>query len=164
MGFKEEASFQPNILLLFFTASSTFGQPTQRERYLAMLENNEKTEYVVIFRTGKLWEFDLARDTLKEHNIPFFAQTQSLSGVQTAFDVAPSMGPGVSWSLLVPGEGAVQARELLQASRLDVGKEPEAWDFAPQPKVKKYWKAYIWGVIILMALLFLVEILPRILP
>src|SRR5512146_1044373 len=112
----------------------------QIERYRTMADNQERTDYVVIFRTGKLWEFDLGRDALKEHNVPFFAQTQSLSGVRTALDAAPTMGPGVSWSLLVPREAVQKAREVLRGCRLDVEKQPEPWDFAPQAKVKKYWK------------------------
>jgi hypothetical protein len=126
-----------------------------------MADKEEQTEYLEIFRTGKLWEFDLGRDTLKEHNVPFFARTESLSGIRTALDAAPSMSPGVSWSLLVPREAAQEARKILQACRLDIEKQPEPWDFAPQTKVKKYWKMYIWGILILTALFFLVEILSR---
>lgn len=128
-----------------------------------MADDRERTDYVVVFRTGKLWEYDLGRDALKEHGIPFFAQTQSLSGVLTALDAAPSQGPGVSWSLLVPPEESEKARELLRSCRLDVEKQPEAWDFSPEPKAKKYWKMFIWAIIALTALLFLAEILPRVL-
>jgi hypothetical protein len=128
-----------------------------------MADVDERTEYVTVFRSGKLWEIDLGRDALKENNVPFFAQTQSLSGVQMALDAAPTMGPGVSWSLLVPPEAVERAREVLRSHRLETEKEPGAWDFAPDTRVKKYWKAYIWVVLIIMALMFAVEILPRIL-
>lgn len=126
-----------------------------------MAENDEHTDFVVIFRTGKLWEFDLGRDALKENEVPFFAQTQSLSGVQTALDAAPSMGPGTSWSLLVPRGAVTKAREVLQGCRLDVEKEPAAWDFGPQPQVRKYWKMAIWGMLALIALFFIVEVFLR---
>ena len=126
-----------------------------------MAEKDEPTEYLEVFRTGKLWEFDRGRDALKEHNVPFFAQTQTLSGVQTALDAAPTMGPGVAWALLVPSEAAQQARQILQECHLDVGKQPEAWDFGPQRRVQRYWKMYIWGALILIALLFVVEIFLR---
>jgi hypothetical protein len=71
-----------------------------------MANDEQLTDYQVVFRTGKIWEFDLGREALTEHKVPFFAQTQALSGVVTAVEAAPAGGPGTSWSLLVPRESA----------------------------------------------------------
>ena len=40
-------------------------------------------EKVILIRTGRLHEFDLAGNALTESNIPFFKQ-QEISGVKTA--------------------------------------------------------------------------------
>jgi hypothetical protein len=126
-----------------------------------MPESEERTDFLSVFRTGKVWELDLARDALNKHQIPYFTRTESMSGIMTALDVMPTTGPGVFWSLLVPRETADKAREILRVCRLNVEKEPEIWGFAPESKVKKYWKMYIWGVLILTALLFVAELFLR---
>jgi hypothetical protein len=107
-----------------------------------MSSDHESANHVVIFRTGKVWEFDMARDALKQHNIPFFGQTDNVSGVRTAVDAMPTPGPGAFWSILVPEQAAHRAQQILRQCRLDVEKKPLIWDFNPAPEGKKFWKSY----------------------
>ena len=126
-----------------------------------MTANNEPANHVTIFRTGKLWELDLARDTLKEHGIPFFARTDSVSGVMTALAAAPTPFPGVFWCILVPKRYSRRARELLRRCRLDVERIPLIWDFAPEMESKPFWTISTWIVLILGVILLTLTIILR---
>ena len=112
--------------------------------------------HIIIFRTGKLWEFDLARDALKQHGIPLFARSDSMSGVRTAVDAMPMQGPGVFWCLLVPEQAARRAKQILRGCHLEVEKQPLIWDFAPRRGNKKFWKSYVWFILILSVLFLIV--------
>lgn len=121
-----------------------------------MPSDNETSNPVVVFRTGKLWEFDTAREALKQRGIPFFAQTDNVSGVRTAVDAMPIPGPGVFWNILVPRRAARRAQNVLKRCRLDVEKIPLIWDFGPGPEVRKFWTRYAMLVLIgsLLLLIF----------
>ncbi|MGA3243997.1 MAG: hypothetical protein ABSE41_05220 [Bacteroidota bacterium] len=121
--------------------------------------NQDDIRQVVLFRTGKLWEFDLARDSLKRHNIPFFFREESLSGVRMALPAMPTPGPGLFWTLIVPESQFHRAKECLQACRLDVEKDPLVWDFAPPPKGKQFLTIYVWIVLIFSGLFLLWRLL-----
>jgi hypothetical protein len=128
-----------------------------RKRRTVMASDQESANHVVIFRTGKLWEFDLARDALRQNGIPFFARTDSVSGVRTALDAMPMQAPGIFWCLIVPKKASRRAKQILRTCRLDVEKQPLIWDFAPGPKGKKFWKTYALFVLVLAALFLIVS-------
>jgi hypothetical protein len=120
-----------------------------------MSSENESANHVVVFRTGKVWEFDIARDALRHQDIPFFAQADNVSGVRTAVDVMPTPGPGVFWSLLVPQRSALRAQKILRQCHLDVENTPLIWDFNPVPEGKTFWKLYA-GFVLMISILVLI--------
>ena len=120
-----------------------------------MSSKHKSSNHAVIFRTGKLWEFDMARDALKQHKIPSFAQQDNMSGIRTAVDAMPIQGPGVFWNILVPERFAHRAQEILKGCRLDVEKKPLIWDFGPAPESKKFLISYA-KLTLIVSILFLI--------
>ena len=111
------------------------------------------TDQVVILKTGRLHEFELACNALTELDIPFFRQEETVSGLKTAV-VAPVPGPGTFWNILVPAAMKEEAEKLLKNLPIDVTTEPDIWHFGPKPYVKKLYR--ITAVISLAALLCLI--------
>src|SRR5690348_5824697 len=108
----------------------------------------EHTHFVRVFRSGRLWEIDMARDELKAANIPFFVREENLSGLSLAFPAAPSPGIGVTWSLLVPEAFVDQAKEILTPLPIEVDKQPDFWDFTTDSKVQRGLKIFVWTMVI----------------
>jgi hypothetical protein len=127
------------------------------EDHSDMAHEKEHINQIEIFQTGKLWEIDVARDALRQNDIPFFVRTDSISGVRTALDAMPTAAPGVFWCLVIPDSVAPRAKEILRQCRLDVEKDPLIWDFAPSQKGKQFWKTCAWFVLILGAILLMVS-------
>ncbi|MDH3268714.1 MAG: DUF2007 domain-containing protein [Ignavibacteria bacterium] len=69
--------------------------------------------HISIFRTGKLWEIDSARDAMKQADIPHFIREENVSGLKTAFPAAPAPGAGIFWSLMVPESVVEDAKKIL---------------------------------------------------
>lgn len=111
---------------------------------------------VVVLRTGKIFEADLAASVLEEAGVPHFRREQSSGGLTFAMPAAPSVGPGNWWVILVPEEAAEEARSILEQLPLDADNEPGVWDFAPSPQAKSFFKSWAFFTLLLFALAFAV--------
>jgi hypothetical protein len=111
---------------------------------------DEAMNPVVVLRTGQVWQIDMAINALKEAHIPHLAEEETASGLRLAMPVAPSPGPGVCWTLRVPASQVDRAQQVLSALPFEVKTNPGAWDFNPDPAVKR-----VWGTWIVVALVFL---------
>lgn len=80
--------------------------------------NRQSANHVVIFSTPHQWEFDAARDALKQNGIPFYAQTENMGRMPTAIAAPPTLAPGVAWLILVPESVWDRAQEVLTEHRL----------------------------------------------
>ena len=108
--------------------------------------------HVLIFRTGILWEIDMAREKLKEAEIPHFVQEETLSGIRTAFLATPASGVGITWKLMVPEIAVNEAKEILEQLPIDLNKNPGFWDFTTNKNVIKGTKIYAWIILILLGI------------
>lgn len=111
-----------------------------------------KREYTVVFKTGKLYELDMASNALQDEGIPFFKETESSSGVRLAMSFQPSMGPGTWYSILIPDQLVDEAKSVLSKLPFEIGTEPEVWHFGSSEKQKRWWKIFVWFILILGAL------------
>ena len=112
-----------------------------------------EVKHVVIFKTAKLQELDMAASALSERNIPFFKQEESSSGARFAMSFQPAMGPGTWFSILVANHLAEEAKGVLSNLPFNIQIEPDIWHFDASGKQKRGWKVYIWFVIILFFLI-----------
>ncbi len=114
---------------------------------------------VVILRTGKIFEADLAASLLEEAGVPYFRREQSSGGLSFAMPAAPSVGPGTWWVILVPVEAESEARSLLEQLPFDLDEEPGVWDFGPSPGAKSFFKSWAFFTLLLFALAFILGLL-----
>ena len=117
---------------------------------------------VVIFRTGQLFEIDMAANYLKDAGIPHFTQEQTSSGIRFAMPAAPVTGPGVWWNLLVPKTWEERAKEKLKDLPFTEKTDPSVWDFQPTPRVKVGWKLYLTIGLLLIVVGWFVEFFSKI--
>jgi hypothetical protein len=110
---------------------------------------------VAVFRTGQLWQIDMAVNALKEAHIPYFTQEETAGGVRLAMPVMPTPGPGVWWSLFVSESEVEETRRVLSNLPFDIKTNPDAWDFTPAPEVKQVWKTFI----VIGLILFIVSLI-----
>lgn len=125
-----------------------------------MMDAND-TDFIVTFRTGQLYEIDMAADALKQKGIPFYTQQETASGLKLAMPAAPASGPGIWWRLLVPQQCANDAHEVLKTLPINPNQEPDVWGFQPSSNVKLGWKVFVASLIIIPVLMILLEKLMR---
>ena len=82
----------------------------------------------------------MAVDALKRGKIPHRTDEERASGLRLAMPVAPAPGPEVCWTLRVPAAQADNARQVLSELPFEIKTNPDAWDFKPDPEVKKVWR------------------------
>lgn len=88
-------------------------------------------ELIKLMRTGQLYKLDMADAALKEAQVPHFTREEDASGMRVAMPAAPSMAPGVWWSILVPEECAADARHVLSELPFEITTTPDVWDSQP---------------------------------
>lgn len=118
-------------------------------------KENNPTEFVELFNTAQLWQMDLAQDTLKHANVPYFVRQENFSGLRTAFEIAPSPGPGNSFTLLVPKHALKRAKELLAPLPISMRKHARYWDTvtkAPSTKETRFYFRLLVVVLITIAI------------
>ena len=103
-------------------------------------------EHIVILKTGRLHELELASNTLKEAGIPHYKQEEQITGIKTGM-YTPVMGPGTYWNLLVPISEKSSAEKILAQLPIDHSNNPDLWHFSDNKKIKRTWKNM--GIIIL---------------
>jgi hypothetical protein len=111
----------------------------------------EKNNFVVIFRTGKPYEFEMAKNALEQNNIPYNTQYNSISGIRLATPLVRTPGPGTFWAVLVPNNRIEDAREILSELPFELEISSDPWHFEPTKIVKRRWTIYL-----LIVLLFFV--------
>ena len=107
----------------------------------------------VIFRTGKVYEFDLVLNHLDAAGIPTFTQNQTSSGLRLAIPATLTGDAGNWWTIGVPEEYIAQAKELISELPCDQKTDPEVWDFATS-KSKQNLK-FIYRILVLIGIVFL---------
>lgn len=114
---------------------------------------------VVVLRTGRLLEADLAASTLEEAGIPHYRQEEDSSGLSFAMPLAPSAGPGTWWTLHVPESRAEEAESILEQLPITLEKSPGVWDFGPTEKAKSFFKSWALAYLVLFAVSLLLGLL-----
>jgi hypothetical protein len=107
------------------------------------MKEKNSTDYIVVFRTGKLVEIDSAVNVLKEAGIPHFMREETSGGLRMAMSATPAMGPGEWFSLLVPERSLRLAKEFLSQLPFEIRTDPGVWGFGPKKGVKSGWKIYL---------------------
>jgi hypothetical protein len=92
---------------------------------------SDEIQLVTVFVTGRIIEYDMAVDVLKQARIPFQSQEETGTGMKLAMPVAPTPGPGTFWSLLVPEKALADARQALSQLPFPITTNPGPWDFLP---------------------------------
>jgi hypothetical protein len=113
-------------------------------------------EHVVILKTGRIHELELACNALKDSGIPHFRQDENISGLKTAM-YTPAMGPGTFWNLLVPISEKSNADKILSELPIEVTEKPGIWHFSANKKAKKVWRILTIAILSITVLKFIVE-------
>jgi hypothetical protein len=122
---------------------------------------NDRTQAIVVFRTGQLFEIDMAANVLKEKGIPHHTREETSGGLTLAMPATPATGPGVWWSLLVPQSFVDTAKKELEQLPFTQGTDPDVWGFKPRPKVKLAWKIYAAVALSLPLVLWIIELFSK---
>jgi hypothetical protein len=113
------------------------------------------TDFVIVLCTGQLMEFDMAVAALTEAGIAHQVRAETATGLKLSLSVMPTMGPGNFFTVLVPASTEAEAKRALAELPFEIGTNPGAWDFAPQPTIKGWWKVLVVGVLALLILYFI---------
>lgn len=107
--------------------------------------NHQKV--IVVFRTGKIYEFDMVLNELDAAGVPTFTQHQTSSGLRLATPATLTGDAGSWWTIGVPESLTDQANEIILRLPFDQKLDPEVWDFA-DPKLKPILKNIYRGMLI----------------
>lgn len=122
--------------------------------------DKNKTNHEIVLCTGKIHEFEMAKNILSERKIPFITQQESVSGLKRAAPVTSAPGPAQWWSILVPGQAVHEAKTTLSKLPFEVETNPDIWHFGASEKIKKGWRIFAWMILVL-ALVFFVLYLTK---
>lgn len=115
--------------------------------------------YEVILRTGRIFDFEMACEALREAGIPFVKQEESVTGIKDGY-VQPSMGPGSFFNLMVPEQFKEKAVLVISELPIDITLEPDFWHYGADERSKKRWKILalvVLGIAILLLALSLLN-------
>ena len=115
-----------------------------------MTNEMHSANHLVVFRTTKQWEFDVAKDALSQNQIPFYSQTENFAGMPTSIAAAPSQAPGSYWFILVPQNAWDRAREVLVEHRLDVAQHSVDEELSAEPETDKASKYFATFALLMM--------------
>ncbi len=116
-------------------------------------------DYEVILRTGRIFDFEMACDALREAGIPFVKQEESVTGIKDGY-VQPSMGPGSFFNLLVPKQFKGKAVQVISELPIELTLEPDFWHYGADERSKRWWKIFamvVLGIAILLLALSLLS-------
>jgi hypothetical protein len=102
----------------------------------------EDAEFVVVLRTGRIWEVEMVAEGFKKEGIPCYQQLETSSGLRLAKEILQAMGPGDWWAFYVPKRFQKRAEEVLAELPIEVTINPDIWHFGPSEKGKKFFKTY----------------------
>jgi len=124
----------------------------------------EDVEFVVVLRTGRIWEVEMVANVFKEADIPCYQQLETLGGLIVAKEIPMSMGPGEWWAFYVRKDLKERAEEILAELPIEVTVNPGVWHFGPTEEGKRIfrWQA-IFSLILLGAslIIFLFELFRK---
>ncbi|MFH1148816.1 MAG: hypothetical protein V1736_14085 [Pseudomonadota bacterium] len=103
---------------------------------------------ILVFKTAKPDELEMAENALKEKGIPFFKQQESSSGVRLAMTFQPFMGSGNWFLIFVPRKVAGDAKSALAKLPIKTGKYSITWD-SPIPGRMSIWSLSVAVALIL---------------
>ena len=92
---------------------------------------SDELRLATVFVTGKIIQFDMAVDALKQARVPFQTQEETGTGMKLSMPVVPTPGPGTFWSILVPEKVMPDARQVLSDLPFPITTNPGPWDFLP---------------------------------
>lgn len=119
-------------------------------------------DHEIILKTGRIIDFDMACNALKEAGIPFVRQSEGHTGIQEAY-VQPVMGPGNYFNLLVPSALKQDAEFILSHLPIENTIDPDFWHYGANKKSKRNWKIYALVVLGISATIFIVNIIKIVL-
>jgi hypothetical protein len=114
-----------------------------------------RNDFVIIFRTGKPYEFEMVKDALDKNNIPYNTQYHSSSGLRLATPLVRTPGPGTFWAVLVPNNRIEDVREILSELPFELEIASDPWHFGPSKIAKKRWTIYL----LILLLFFVVSLI-----
>ena len=112
------------------------------------METQEQT--IVVYRTGKVYQFDMVVGALQTKNIPVFTREETSGGLNLALPATLTAGPGTWWSIRVPVSCQKQAQELIDQLPCDKGFNPAVWDGidpAVRSSMRLYYKIIAIGIL-----------------
>ena len=112
---------------------------------------DDANEFVSVFETGRVYEWDTAKAALDRSGIPCFGQSRTSTGLVEALE-HPAPEPGASFALLVPQHLASRAEELIHDAGLSPGTSPDFWHFNSSSGARRWWRV-IAAVLLLVSLL-----------
>jgi hypothetical protein len=110
---------------------------------------------VVVFRTGKVWEFEKAVAALKQARIPYMAKEETTNDLRRARPWSAVPGPLLCRTLQVPASELEKANQVLSELPFEIKTNPGAWDLSTRPGLKKGWKVFIVVIFVLILGLWL---------
>jgi hypothetical protein len=115
-------------------------------------------DHVRIFKTGKLYELDMASHLLSDRGIPFYRESENSGGLRLAMPFQPVMGPGQWYSILVHKDNADRAKDELNNLPFEITTNPDIWNFGPSATIKKFWRMGTWIYLLIGFLLLIMYI------
>ena len=116
-------------------------------------------EFIVVIRTGRIWEVEMVTDAFKKAKIPCYQQLETSTGLRVAKEIPQSMGPGDWWAFYVPKRFQKRAETVLAELPIEVTINPDIWHFSTSEESKRFFKTYAFYVLIMFGISFILFII-----
>ncbi len=113
---------------------------------------------VVVFRTGKLWQFEKAVAALKNARIPYTAKEETTNDLRRPNPWSAVPGPLLCRALQVPASELDKANQVLSELPFEIKTNPGAWDLSTRSgftNVQKMWIVVTIVLILVLAFVFM---------
>jgi len=114
-------------------------------------QSTDQANFTEVFRTGRLWEIELAASEFKKHNIPFYQQEQTSSGLKFAKPIAPAMAPGLWWVIYVSQNALQDAESILAELPVEKTENPGVWHYNASNKPNRILRWYYIFILLAFA-------------
>ena len=94
-------------------------------------------EHTIVFTTAHVFEVDTVREAFNKANIPFYVQSEALSGVTSAFEASPASGLGRRWHVFVPTNAKLRAKNILSTLHLSLHSDSKPFFESDEASFKK---------------------------
>jgi hypothetical protein len=110
-------------------------------------------KYTIVYTSAYVFDIDIAREALKNANVPFYVQTETLAGVRQAFPASPASGFGTRWHVFVPSKVEREAKKVLSTLHLTIDSDMKPFPIVTPKQFKdNLWKALVVVVPIIVVL------------